>query len=449
MKKSVKRKIKKQLIFNLLSIIFVVTTGIYFLSRLIYYKIESDKEFVYSDIFYKRIIEQNDNYYLQNQLVKTNSIYRFVGDTKNNFVKFKGFLWRIIRINKDNSITMITEDSVSSLAYGSSLKNDLLAWLNKTDQSNTGFFEVSLEDAKLMNNKLCTDSFKDIQVAGCFETNNEYKIGLLSIDDYLKAGANESYLTNGNYFWTSNSYDNNHAWYIADNGLVSSDDYNNKYGIRPVITINGDVDVYNGDGTADNPYIIEIKPITKLAESYVGQYVSFNNTLWKIVSKDTNKIKIVSEECLKKDDDTCLADAFSKYDNEFNAKKKDSLLYYLNNTYYKSIEHNDYIVSGPFYTGTYSLSLNNYRTATNSKTNLKVGMLSMVDLFAYEVPNTFLLTTSPDNDSSIFSVSDDHALYETMVTQELNIRPAIYLKDSLRIVSGDGSYLLPFVLGDE
>ena len=57
------------------------------------------------------------------------------------------------------------------------------------------------------------------------------------------------------------------------------------------------------------------------------------------------------------------------------------------------------------------------------------------------------MTTSPNNNLSIYSVSENYGLYENMVTEELNIRPAIYLKASISIESGDGTYLAPYQLG--
>lgn len=448
MKKNKKRKLKKQLIFNVISIVFVLTIGSYFLGRLIYYKIDNDKEKVYSDIFYKRIIEQNDTYELSNHLAKTNSIYRFVGDVDNNYVQYKGYLWRILRINKDNSVSLITEDTVTSLAYSGSLKNYILAWLNISKENNTGIFEKSLEENKnLKSTRICFDTFKEIEGASCFEYEDNYKIGLLGIDDYIKAGANESYLNNGKNFWSSNSYDSTHAWYIAEDGLVSNEDYANKYGIRPIITLSGDTKVLNGDGTSENPYILEKHDITNLNDSYVGEYLTFNNTLWRIVAKDTNKIKIVSTECLKDNNDKCLNMNFSNYSNTIDLDDDESLLYYLNNDYYNNIKDKKYIVSGKFYTGSYSLVSNNYRDALNKTHTLKVGLLSLADLFAYDLENTFLINTSPDNEMSIYSVNDKHTLYENMITEKLNIRPSLYLTSNIKITDGNGSYLSPYELG--
>ena len=117
-KKKKKRKIKKQLIFNLISIFLIAIFGTYYLGRLMYYKKESEKVIVYSDVLAEQIVERIYKYDVNPTLVKKNGIYRYVNDANNNYVKFMGYTWRIIKINSDNTITMITEDPIISLAYG-------------------------------------------------------------------------------------------------------------------------------------------------------------------------------------------------------------------------------------------------------------------------------------------------------------------------------------------
>lgn len=450
MEKKKKVVLKKQVIFNVISIIFVFSIGFYYLGRLIYYKLDSEKEVILSDFLAERLIEEDysDIYSEEKELSYVNGIYRYVGDVSYNYVKYKGFLWRVVKINEDNSVTLITEDSITSLSYSGSLKNYILAWLNKKDERNTGLFETSLEtsDNELLNTKMCNDTFNELELAGCYESNDEFKIGILSVYDYLEANANESYLNNGTRFWTSNSYDETNAWFIAEDGRLSYENYTNKYGIRPVITIHGDMKIYDGNGTADNPYIIEEKSISTLKDVYVGSYITFNNMLWKVVSKENERVKLVSEECLKDENGECISKYYSRYSNEVDIDGEE-LMDYLNHEYYDSIQGKELLVEGRFYTGTYSLTENNYRTCFDYTQGLYVGFLSAAEIFAYEVPNTFLMTTSPNNNLSIYSVSENSTLYENMVTEELNIRPSIYLKAEISIEGGDGSYLSPYQLG--
>ncbi len=447
MKKKKKVRVKKQAIFNLMSVVFLLTVGIYYLTRLIHYKIENDRPIELSSHLATRLKQEDDTYTSKKVLIETNDIYRYVGNADNNYLQYRGYLWRIVRINEDNSVTMVTEEAITYLPYGGSLQNYILSWLNHDDSKHSGIFEDTLESDELLTTKICLDKFPEIEVAGCFEGNKDYKIGLLSVYDYMEADATESYLNNGTNFWTTNSYDSSTAWYIAEDGLIGTDSYSAKYGIRPVITLSGDTVILSGNGTSEDPYLIEERDVKTLQDSYVGEYIRYQDQLWRIISKQEGKVKIASESCLQEKQGECKLAYFSKYSNDFNETEEDNLLYDLNHDYYRKINNDNLLTEGNFYTGTYSLTDNNYRVCLDDKLTLHVGFLSVAEPFAFEVTNTFLMTTSPNNEMSIYTVNDAHAMFEDSVTQTLAIRPVLYMKDKVTITGGKGNYLSPYELG--
>jgi hypothetical protein len=98
------------------------------------------------------------------------------------------------------------------------------------------------------------------------------KIGLLTADEYIFAGGsfrkdNTSFFLNDSSisanYWTMSPgyYDSNQSkvgvFYVSSTGSISdwpnANTLTNSYGIRPVITVNGN-NILNGDGTIDNPY---------------------------------------------------------------------------------------------------------------------------------------------------------------------------------------------------
>lgn len=98
------------------------------------------------------------------------------------------------------------------------------------------------------------------------------KIGLLSVDEYVFAGGaykktNTSFFLNdsgiSNNWWTLSPayYDDSQnkvgVFYVASDGSTSdwpnTNTIINSYGIRPVITVNGNYEI-TGDGTESNPY---------------------------------------------------------------------------------------------------------------------------------------------------------------------------------------------------
>lgn len=449
-----KTKIKKQLIFNCINILFILSFGFYFLGRLIYYKIDSEKKIVYSNVLKERIVQNIDPYETDDSLVLTNGIYRFVGDVDNNYVKFMGYLWRIIKINDNGSITMITEDPVIYLAYGNSnlySNSQIYQWLNLIENNQySGLFYNTIKSGKeyLEYTKICLDSFNNLDSIGCFETDKNIMISLLSIKDYQDAGGLNSYLNTGYYFWTTNTNSSNDFWYISEEGKAGVAKNNEKHGIRPVITIKANTEVSDGFGTSDDPYIVNPIQVKTLADSFIGEYITFNDTLWRIVSADKDKLKLVSEECLSNENKECIEKKYSNYANGFNIEEKNSLIYYLNNQYYKSLENKDYLVKGKFYTGTYDIFGNyNYQSVFFTSVQSYVGLLSISEPFAYDIVNTFTLTANVDNELSVFIINNEKLLYEDVITSLYYIRPSIYIKSNISVTDGDGSYLNPYVLG--
>ncbi len=440
-----KKKINVQIIFNVVSILFILSIGFYFIGRFIYYKGENEKKKILPNTLADRLIEEDYGNYIEsnNDLSYTNGIYRYVGNTSYNYVRYKGLLWRVMKINSDHSVTLITQNSVISLPYGENLKNHILPWLNKSEEDYTGILEISLEaDKELANTKFCLDTFSKLGEATCFETNYDYKIGILTVDDYLEANANESYLNNGETFWTSNKYNEKNSWFISNEGRLSYESINNKYGIRPVITIDGNSTIYDGNGTAENPYLLNDRKTLKLSDTYVGEYILFHNQLWKVISKENNSIKIASEDCLKNEETVCIEKIYS---NQSNNIEKSELMIFLNTDYYQSLSNKDFLTKGSFYTGSYSLMTNDYRTTLTDTKDLTVGFLSLGEMFAYDIDNSYLMTTDSNNDLSIYSVNN-HSLYQNIVTNSLYIRPAIHLKSNIKIIKGNGSYLSPYQL---
>jgi hypothetical protein len=449
-----KTRIKKQLIFNCLNIVFILSFGFYFLWRLVHYKLESEKEVIYSDILAERIIQDTNPYELKENLVLTNGIYRFIGDVDNNYVNFMGYLWRIIKINEDKSITMITEDPVIYLSYGNSnlySNSQIYQWLNSIeDNKYSGIFYNTIKEGKdyLDKTKICLDSFNDLETIGCFETDKNILISLLSVKDYQEAGGLNSYLNTGYYFWTTNTTSDKKFWYISEEGKTGVSEHNDKQGVRPVITIKANTKIVSGSGTADAPYEIIENETNTLNDAYIGEYITFNDTLWRIVNKETGKLKLVNEECLSDDEGTCIERSYSNFANGFNTEEKNSLISYLNTTYYNSFKNKEYLVKGTFYTGTYDIFGNyNYQSVFYSSVQAYIGLLSISEPFAYDIVNTFTLTPNVNNELSVFIINNDKLLYEDVITSLHYVRPSIYIKSEVEISDGDGTYLNPYVLG--
>lgn len=421
---------KIQRIFNIVSLLFLVSIIIFYSYRFIYYKFKN-KNHNHTKILSQYIINQYNNFELVNDVDKIDKEYYFVGKSKKNYIRYKGLLWRIIKINSDKSITIILEDSINNMTY-----NNVMKWLNSGNENYTGIFYNSLYNKKMdyneennyinnKNNYLCDKLNKD-------------RIYLLSLNDYNNTGKEDSYLNNKTDFWISEE-----NMYISSEGTIESDNDNNYYNIRPVIILDNNIKINKGDGSIDNPYNIKNKKIDTLKDIEPYSYIDYNNTLWMVLEVNDN-IKLISDSCIKDENNTCITKYFSQYNNKINKYKQNSLLYYLNYNYYNKLDNKEYLTKGIFYIGNYKD--NNYLSIYKDSIELKIGLPTIADSYAYKLDNTFLLTTSENNDLNIFISLDNHP-YETLITEKANIRPIIYMKDNISIVDGDGTYSSPYKLG--
>jgi len=93
-------------------------------------------------------------------------------------------------------------------------------------------------------------------------------VGLLTADEAFMAGGRngvgEYYLRPSEPFWTATpdfftegNSDNKRIWYVANGGLIGSDELNERNGVRPVINLTSDVK-FTGDGSFETPYEIVV-----------------------------------------------------------------------------------------------------------------------------------------------------------------------------------------------
>lgn len=423
-------------IFYIFSISLFSVFIIYYSVRAIYYKIEDSKNTKYSTVLYKRILQQENNYTLISELEKINDDYYYTNKSKYNYIIYKGLTWRIVKFNSKN-ITMILDSSITNLPLD---KVDY--WLNYYGKKDSGIFY------KLINTEINVDNSKhnDINVHN-FINNEKYycdsvieKISLLDIDDYNNAGGENSYLNKKIDFWVKG---NKEYKYVDVTGEIATGDKDAFHDVRPVITINSTIKASMGNGSIDNPYYVNTKTAETTKDLSNSSYIKYNDTLWKVISNDGKKIKIVSEDCIKDKEDKCVNLQFSNDNNKINVYNYRGVMYYLNNTYYKKLKNKNYLTNGKYYIGSYTDK--DYTKIYNESINLKVGLLTLADPYAYEVNNVFLLTRNRDS-LSIYVTLDEH-LFESIVYEKAYLRPTLYLKNNISIKEGKGTYDNPYELG--
>ena len=179
-----KRRLRYDKIFICISVIFLLTLICIYGYRLIhFYKLErsevntptvvENKNFY--DVLISKVSNENDDVISAKdnnfKLDDSTNEYYFYGKVNNNYVYYSGRYFRILGIDKDKNIKLITEDVQTSLSYGDeyNFNNSLInKWLN-IGNKNEGIFYYSLEDTDkyLTNTYTCKDIVNDIKKTTC------------------------------------------------------------------------------------------------------------------------------------------------------------------------------------------------------------------------------------------------------------------------------------------
>lgn len=426
-----KRVIKKEKIFRFCSVIFLSSLFIFFSFRLVYNYMKEQKanSLIDNGMLSTTIINNlkkenylyNDNKYILKNLVE------------NNYVSYSGILWRIVSVD-DGKIKLVSDENVTVLPFGKNYdESNVIKWLNSTFKSN-----LTQPDLFITEFDSCVNNVDKIEKSDC--NNSKNYVSLLSMNDYIDAGANNSYLNNNTYFWLS-ALNENEPWYVFDNGGLKTDSNNHIYGVRPVIVLN-DIEYIYGNGTKSSPYIISNEPVDTLSEIELGSYIDYSGYTWKVVSKDETSVKVVLSTPLKLNDEE-IKKIYSKKYNYYNLNDSTGIAYYLNHTFYNTLKDKKYLKKGDFYIGkfdTYDLE-----ELYNEKVNAYVGLLTVGDIFVTQNIDMYLLSSVTD-DNTIPILNKNNSLFYNFISYESGIKPVIYLDNKVEVKGGMGDENYPFEL---
>lgn len=423
--------------FRIISILFIVGCIIFYGGRFGYFYMKynkkssnnNSKEVLAITIQKKGIVSSGDGLYNSNgELV-------FKGKNVNNYLIYSNILWRIVRVNNDNSIVLVTDSKLTDLAYSNDtdfINSYIVDWLNKKSE-NTGIVESKLNNKEeyLTANTICLDTVDNLNNITCHKKDNSKYVSILGIGDYLNSKLEDSYINNTDSIWLYNTKKDGKVWYIT-NGNLSSDSKQSLHGIKAVITLKNTIGSVGGSGTKEDPYLIE-KDVNTLS---FNSYVKLGNDLYTVYDIDNDKIKLVSTKLI--DDTTSRSTNY--YNKEFNPTNRNSIAYYLNNTYYKKLTYKDILIDCDYYTGDYSSATKyDYKNIYNKKVTTKIGLLSLSDINLNNELNYYFYLNRVDN--KIYSVNNT-----VNVNYSINkIRPTVCISKDTKL-KGNGTKLNPFEL---
>ena len=201
-----------------------------------------------SDIDLEKLNQVNDNFGIS---------YYYKSDATNNFVKIKNDLYRIVRVNGNGTIRLMAENDVLIALYGdynnymdSGVKTVVEEWFkqkfNNEDYLTNGDFDITNYNDYDFNykNLVEPDGYTVLDV------------GVLSVKEaaLISDGVTDSYLNTLEGIYLANP-NGAYETYMFKDGKVMSTQANTTLNVKPVINIKNVK--FSGDGTKNNPYVIE------------------------------------------------------------------------------------------------------------------------------------------------------------------------------------------------
>jgi hypothetical protein len=213
------KKLNFQKVFCYISFLFILSCCVFYGTRFIKLYLEEKKvEIIEKNTLVKVIRDTNNN---TDNFKTINGTEYFINNSDNNYLLYSNILWRIVKINEDNSITVISDSSLTSLAFGEHLNYEdsyVSKWLNITDEDYSGILEKHLNKVEtyLQKTSTCLDIIDELNNTECINKNNNNYISLLSTTDFVNIGNKESFVVNNEYFYLNNSNSNKEIWYVDD-----------------------------------------------------------------------------------------------------------------------------------------------------------------------------------------------------------------------------------------
>lgn len=445
MKKKKKRKINYEKLFNFGSFVFILICVLWYGGRFIYFYLDSKKEVKSEVTTLSMALKSNPNN--KESIKNINDDFYFYEDANNNYISYSNILWRVVKINKNNTITLVTDNNIATLAYGD-VENDynesnLINWLNTNkEKTNSGILENVLNNKEkyLTKTSTCIDAIDDTKNIKCKSKSNKQYINLLSVEDYLNTGSSKSFINNKKNTYLSNKTKDNDIWYLTDEGKVDTTDGEDILGIKATITLKDKINVTSGTGTNEDPYLFEDNI------SAIGSYVKLDEDIWRIYEEKDGIVKLMLNDTLKENNEN-IEEKYSNNTYYHNDTTRGSLAYYLNNTYYNSLSYKDIIKENTYNNGYYGTTNNyDYEEIFDNTITTKVSIPSIEDIIFSEIKDDYFTNTGLDKTSkSIYIRNNTANINYKNVTATNNIVPCISIEKA-ELKAGSGTLKDPYRL---
>ena len=434
---------KKEFIFNFFSLVIIIGIGLYFGARSMYYYSRQnmptkDGSITLADaiINNNKIVSNGDGFY------HDSNGYYFKGNVNNNYVIFANRLFRVIRINADNAVRLVSEDNNAVFMWGddsnynnSNVKN----WLTKLEKDNSGvYYDTIPNPDKFLVKTTYSEDILDNKKINTGKKTSDF-ITTLSVSDYIQANGKSSYLNNGNIFFLLGLDNNKDNLYVEDDGSIQSCENLDMYGIRSVFTLNSNIKIASGEGSKDNPYVINQEKDT----NYIDSYIKLGEDIWKVFEEKDNYLKLYLDGYIKMDNNEVML-PYSSNSSYFDINDDTNIAFFLNNTYLNSLSYIDLLIENDYNRGETSIETGyNYTNIYNDRLRCKVGLLNIFDYNNSSNNDYYMMNNLT---GSLQYIYNNGLIEEVDISEVKHIVPVISI-DKTKIKSGKGLKNDPYTVG--
>ena len=383
----------------------------------------------------------------------------YKGAPENNYVRLSNILFQIYGIDSNKNIVLVAAEDIANVNY-----TKLDKWLDY-------FYGVFNDYTKnsIVDTKYCNMSLNDEQLTTttCSSYSKAKKIGIPSVDQInLAEGELYNFMQPYTMSWTANSKNKTEA-YLTRNLFFNEDEgkeylsYPTKqnFGVRPMMTVKGDLLITGGKGLIDDPYVFgDVKPGKGgelINTRYTGEYISIGGEIYRIIQVEKDgTTKVISDKTIGSLDDklVCTASPTSPM-IVYNPKDKISAAYCINNRA-SSFVDTSYFVNHEIEVPVYENEIIYGEEVDIAKYKAVLSAPDMYEVFSAQPQlhsnslSYWLKNMSKSKDRRTGAITDIGVPFDEYIPDYLqfHVRVVGYMKKGSVISSGLGTYESPYII---
>ena len=389
----------------------------------------------------------------------------YVGNVDNNYIYFNNMLFRIVRVNDDNSVLIVSNDALANVDYtndGRFTDSALDKWLNDYFYN---LLEPSYQDL-IKSSSWCDDviSSDNITTTECSRQTDKRKVGILSLQDYnLSYDGVSSYLDKSNFSWYANLAEDNKAWAITSTdsypNTIYSSESTNLLNVVPALNLKASTTILEGDGTYTDPYVVvkrdTARRSSELNKRQVGEYVSYSGYLFRISNiLDDGTTEVIMDSVLKSNNRQIdIGYTNGNKQKVYNPNQEGNIGYKIKNDMTRYI-NTDLFVSKNISVPIYNKNITYQRKKDTKEYKLLITIPSTFDIFSAKSSTAndsgYWLRDSSKQDNTKAVVRSLGTLTYSNASDNLQagVKVLAYFDKDVIIESGKGTYLDPYTLID-